>query len=150
MKALENIEKVEERERFKEYEDDDDEEDYLNYPESIQDKLDLSNPGWPNWNQFITKMENLKNQNVYLGSNSRISYNPVWLRRYLINANRRSPQGPHWVPYARPVGPILPPKKPKVLLGLLNTVPKPPPRYDVIYPHGIGGKFLENIFKTYK
>ena len=137
LKALENIEKVEEREKLKEtdfYDYDDDE--YLNdSPKSIQDKLDqgsgfpASNVGssWPNWNQFINKMENFQqNPNVYLGSNSRLSYNPVWLRNYLINNRRR-------FVVQRPLRP-----KPNVMLGVLQ--PKPPPRYDVIYPHGIGGK----------
>ena len=147
LKALENIEKVEEREKLKtefEYYDD----DYLNdSPKSIQDKLDYGSgfpssnanleSSWPNWNQFISKMENFQqNPNVYLGSNSRMSYNPVWLRNYLLNAQLRNNNNRRRYVVQRPVRP-----KPKVLLGVLNTVPKPPPRYDVVYPHGIGGKF---------
>ena len=121
-------------------------DDYLNdSPKSIQDKLDYGSgfpssnanleSSWPSWNQFISKMENFQqNPNVYLGSNSRMSYNPVWLRNYLLNAQLRNNNRRRYV-VQRPVRP-----KPNVLLGVLNTVPKPPPRYDVVYPHGIGGK----------
>ena len=147
LKALENIEKVEEREKLKtEYYDYEDDE-YLNdSPKSIQDKLDYGSgfpssnanleSSWPNWKQFISKMENFQqNPNVYLGSNSRMSYNPVWLRNYLLNAQLRNNDNRRRYVVQRPIRP-----KPQVLLGVLNTVPKPPPRYDVVYPHGIGGK----------
>ena len=86
----------------------DDNLDYLNHnPDSIQDKLDygsgpgtgsplsVTNPSWPRWDDFINKMDNLKNTNIvnkmdalknsnsYLGSHSGLNYNPVWLRNYL-------------------------------------------------------------------
>ena len=103
LKALENIEKVEEREKEllkDDYNYFDDYQDYLNNnPDSIQDKLDYgsgpgsgpgtgsplsaTNPTWPRWDDFINKMDTLKNSNSYLGSHSGLNYNPVWLRNYL-------------------------------------------------------------------
>ena len=44
----------------------------------------------------------------------------------------------------RPIRPYLRPrKKPNVVFGVLQNVPSPPRRADVVYPYGIGGKYTE-------
>ena len=56
-------------------------------------------------------------------------------RRMTIYGARHNPR------LRRPIRPYLRPrKKPKVVFGVLQNVPSPPRRADVVYPYGIGGK----------